>query len=59
MHLAAKFVEAEVKSLLQEFELTSYEKSVLIAAITRAIAAYEEYRFLVEGKRPAKFTPID
>jgi len=54
MHLAAKFVEAEVKELLKELELTPYERSVYLALATKIISAYEEYRFLVEGKKPAK-----
>lgn len=54
MHLAAKFVEAEVKDLLEKFELDPYEKSLLIAIAAKIIAAYEDYRYLVEGKAPAK-----
>ncbi len=54
MHLAAKFVEAEVKDLLKELELTPYERSVYLALATKIISAYEEYRFLVEGKKPSK-----
>ncbi len=54
MHLAAKFVEAEVKELLKTLELTPYEKSVYLALATKIIAAYEEYRFLIEGKVPAR-----
>lgn len=55
MHLAAKFVEAEVKELLKNeySELTPYEKSVYVAIACKIIAAYEEYRYLMEGKKPA------
>ena len=50
MHLAAKFVEAEVKELLKELELTPYERSVYLALATKIISSYEEYKSLVENK---------
>ena len=49
MHLAAKFVETEVKELLKQFELTPYEKSVYVALAVKIISAYEEYHYLIRG----------
>lgn len=48
--LAAKFVETEVKELLEKFELTHYEKSVLIALSEQIIKSYELYKSSVNGQ---------
>lgn len=44
--LASKFVETEVKELLKKFELTAYEKSILVALAEQIIKSYEDYRKL-------------
>lgn len=47
MHLAAKFVENEVRELLNTYELTPMERTILTRVARQIISSFIEYNHIV------------